>query len=129
MNGPIEYLFDTCAAVDFLDNPAARIWPGDLKNARRSASVITRMELLSRPDMSREDEDDRRRFLSQVRVVPLAAQIEEEAVRIRRQTRRKLPDCIIAATAVVSGATLLSGDSHLTGMDWPGLTVFNINTP
>jgi predicted nucleic acid-binding protein len=35
----------------------------------------------------------------------------------------KLPDCVIAATAITLNATLLSTDSQLLRLDWPGLRV------
>jgi predicted nucleic acid-binding protein len=40
-----------------------------------------------------------------------------------RNTTLQLPDAIIAATAVVLGATLLSNDDHLKNLIWPGYTV------
>ena len=38
----------------------------------------------------------------------------------RRYPKRKLPDCIIAATAVVTGVVLLTDDPHLLNLAFPG---------
>jgi predicted nucleic acid-binding protein len=56
-------------------------------------------------------------FPDQVAVVPLTSQDEvlvDTAVRIRKRHRLKLPDAIIAASAVVNDAALVSAD---TGFD------------
>jgi predicted nucleic acid-binding protein len=44
----------------------------------------------------------------------LAGEIEDEAIAIRRAARLKLPDAIIAATALTSEATLVSADDDFS---------------
>jgi predicted nucleic acid-binding protein len=39
--------------------------------------------------------------------------IKEEAIRLRRSARLKLPDAIVVATALVHGATLITNDRTL----------------
>jgi predicted nucleic acid-binding protein len=60
-------------------------------------------------------------------IMPLTVQIKEEAIRIRRygSPRLKLPDAIIAATAVVLKATLATSDAKMLSLDWPGLSLVN----
>jgi predicted nucleic acid-binding protein len=92
------------------------------------ASVITEMELLACPNLRPEDEQAIRSFLKDVTVIPLVDSIKDEATAIRRFGKPcpKLPDAIIAATAVLLGATLVTDDAKLLKLDWPGLQVFSI---
>jgi predicted nucleic acid-binding protein len=54
--------------------------------------------------------------------------IEKVAVEIRRNSKPKLklPDCIVAATAIVIGATLLTDDTELKALVWPRYSVQGI---
>ena len=127
MNG-IKYLFDTCAVVDFIH--AARgfgNWPRDFNNTPQFVSVITRMEVLAYPGMTPKEELARRRFLADTIVMPMSADIEEAAIIIRKSTKIKLPDAIIAATAIVLDAVLLTSDAMLLKLAWPGLRIQNTN--
>jgi predicted nucleic acid-binding protein len=76
-------------------------------------------------------EDEQKRisdFLENIAVVPYDTDIENETVKIRRFGKPcpKLPDAIIAATAVLLGATLVTNDAKLLKLDWPGLQTFSI---
>jgi predicted nucleic acid-binding protein len=82
-------------------------------------SVITEMELLSYPSLDRKSEKQIRDFLSEVAVIGLTQDVEERAVQLRRQERLKLPDAIVAATALVFEAELLTSDKKLQRV--PGL--------
>lgn len=79
-------------------------------------SVITELELLAYPDMDPGEEERVRGFLGAVRVVGLGEDERSAAVRLRREHRLKLPDAIVAATAVVSNAVLLTNDSRLASL-------------
>ncbi|MCL2700471.1 MAG: type II toxin-antitoxin system VapC family toxin [Phycisphaerae bacterium] len=96
--------------VDFIDTTVM---------TERAASVITRMELLSHPGISVDDEERIRRFLADLVVVALDETIENAAITMRRTARLKLPDAMIAATALTLGATLITGDQRLRDLDWP----------
>jgi len=54
------------------------------------------------------DEDVRRGFLGHFRLVPLTAQVAEEAVKLRREYQLKLPDAIIWASAITENCLLVS---------------------
>jgi predicted nucleic acid-binding protein len=53
--------------------------------------------------------------------------IEEAAIAIRKSSKLKLPDCIIAATAIALDAVLLTSDATLIKLAWPGLHTQNTN--
>ncbi|GHU49771.1 hypothetical protein FACS1894200_08790 [Spirochaetia bacterium] len=131
MNGPTEtkYVFDTCAAT-FLIKDDKRMKPvlPDLELGDWYASVITRMELYAEPHMSADKLERVERFLTDSTVVLLDKSVEDAAIAIRRDFRPKilLPDCIVAATAIVLGATLLTDDDSLKKLVWPGYIVHPI---
>lgn len=117
MNG--KFLFDTNTIVYYLQG--RREWVSfidDTTMSERYASVITRMELLSFPGISSEEEERIRRFLADLAIIPLDDAIENTAIAIRRTARLKLPDAIVAATALSMGATLITGDQKLAALEW-----------
>ena len=122
---------DNCLVLDtnaviFL-NTKGNVIPNDLENELNRSelfiSVITRMELAAKQDMKPEEEEAIRDFLADVTVSPLDEEVERKAVEIRRTTKIKLPDCIIAATAIVLDAVLVTNDVHLLHLSRPDFNV------
>lgn len=85
------------------------------------ASEITVMELLAFPEITAKEEEELKLFLDGVNIQPMNSEIKECAIALRRKTKRKLPDAIIAATAVCLHATLVTGDKTLCATVFPGL--------
>ena len=85
----------------------------DLPPTGLRISVVTEIELLGYADLSADEEAGLRLLLKRLRVMPLTTAIKEEAIRVRRSLRLKLPDAIILATAVVTGSELLTNDQIL----------------
>ena len=67
------------------------------------------------------DEEVRRAFLGHFRLLPLSAQIAEEAVALRRKHRLKLPDAIIWATAKSESCLLVSRNTKDFPKGQPGV--------
>jgi predicted nucleic acid-binding protein len=86
-------------------------------------SVITRMEVLSKRSLAPDESRFLTAFLSKCKVIGLSRGIIAETLAFRSQLGRKLPDSIIAATAILSKATLISNDSHLLQAKYPALVV------
>jgi predicted nucleic acid-binding protein len=130
MTGPTDLedrksvVFDTNVIIKYINK-----LPGFIDIAARFAenerfiSVVTKMELLAFPALSAAEKDRIMRFLQTVIVVPLTEAIEDAAIEIRRVFRPKLPDAIIAATARVLDATLVTGDGPLFAKKIPGLSI------
>ena len=78
-----------------------------------SCSVITEMELLSFSPMNTSEEAMIRAILSNVVIYDIDQKTKEEAIRLRRRSKLKLPDAIIAATAICHQAVLLTNDTKL----------------
>ena len=76
-------------------------------------SAITRMELLGFPGISRDEESIIRQKLERLRYLPLTRAIEDVVISLRQARKIKLPDAVIAATAICAGAELLTLDKHL----------------
>ncbi|MDR1656904.1 MAG: type II toxin-antitoxin system VapC family toxin [Deltaproteobacteria bacterium] len=85
------------------------------------ASVISRVELLSFHSLPPDEERRIRQFLRYVTVIDFDEQVEMATIALRRLTQLKLPDAIIAATAVALGAPLFTFDRRLVALGWPGL--------
>jgi predicted nucleic acid-binding protein len=129
MNGQTDdtahpvYLFDTSVIIQHLNDGNSVLGKG-----KRFISVITEMEVLAKPHILLEMEQKALRFLKGFTIVPLSNAVKYEAIRIRREglPRLKLPDSIIAATAVVLDAQLITADEKLRRLAWPG---FNATLP
>jgi toxin FitB len=75
------------------------------RRTRLGYSVITRAELRAGANSAVEAEQIRR-LLGAMTEYPVDRQIAEEAGRIRQEVGIRLPDALIAATALVNGLTV-----------------------
>ena len=118
--GEGRFLFDTNAALYFLGNQLADVLPIGLYHI----SVISEIELLSYPNLATNEEGAIRDFLSKIETIGLRSDVTEAAVAFRRQHRMKIPDAIIAASASVLDAVLLTNDSMLLKL--PGIRAMSL---
>ncbi|GAB3823654.1 hypothetical protein GCM10028821_01470 [Hymenobacter jeollabukensis] len=86
-------------------------------------SVINRIELLIKPANAAE-EAALLQFIGLCTVLPLDEPVIQQTIRLRQQHRIKLPDAIIAATALAHGLPLLTRNTSDFGAV-PGLQVLN----
>ncbi len=115
MNGN-EYLLDTNVVVDLLTDikhTTTYFREQIPQEAVFFISQITRMELLSLPGITLNAEKQIRQFIIDTVVLSIDDQVEEQAIELRKQQRMKLPDAIIASTAIVRGAIFLTSDKRL----------------
>lgn len=104
-----KFLLDTNVVIYLLGGRIRHAFPqGDF-----GVSVITEIELLSYQGLSQADEEIARGFLDEVVRYPLTDAVRDQTILLRRQFRLKLPDALVAATALEAGATLLSNDQQL----------------
>ena len=71
-------------------------------------SIITKIELLGFAFPTSEVQDKTERFISKSTILPLDDEIVEKTIELRRIYKIKLPDALIAATAIVFDMTLIS---------------------
>jgi len=108
----INYLWDTntviyylqqqfpIAGEKFMDEIAAKEPP--------TISVITEIELLCWKTATEKDLNVLRSFINDVLVIELEQSIKEKTANLRKTYKIKLPDAIIAATALVYNLTLIT---------------------
>lgn len=89
-------------------------------------SNITRMELLSFPDITRGELVKVEVFVKSWPVVEINTLIEDRAIAVRRKHRLKLPDSIIAATAMHLEIPLITADRAMERLV-PDLEVLRVD--
>lgn len=73
-------------------------------------SVVAEIEALSYPDLTDKDRQMIATYVQRCTVIGIGDRVKHEAVHLRAVHKLKLPDAIIAATALVLDATLLTAD-------------------
>lgn len=101
-----RYLLDTNAVIYLVSGRLALPLP----DGRYSISIITEIELLSFAGIPAEEEQRIRDLLLLLDRVQLTDAVRDEAINLRRKNRLKLPDAIIAASALTRDAVLLTND-------------------
>jgi predicted nucleic acid-binding protein len=124
-----RFLLDTNAVIylNTKGNNISKDLLNELNNADLFISVITEIELFAKPSMPPEEEKNLRDFLSErIPSIDLNTVVKNETIAIRRNSKLKLPDCVVAATAIIMDAVLLTADAQLLNLSWPGLRTQNI---
>ena len=111
----MRYLLDTNVVLYLLGGRLAE----DLPKGEFFISIVTRLEVLSYPGLSAEDEAAFSSFFEDVVEVGLTESVTASTINFRRKYRLKLPDAIVVATTHVLGATLVTADTQLLKL--PGL--------
>lgn len=116
----VKALLDTCILIDHL-NGVAEARDEIARYEEPLISVVTWMEVLVGAPPAVEAAT--RGFLAGFRQVPLDAAVAEAAIRLRRGKRLRLPDAIIAASAEVAGAILVTRNTKDFDAREPGIRV------
>jgi predicted nucleic acid-binding protein len=109
--GSVKYLYDTNIFIYYLtEEPAILPFFSEafLSQNEVIISFIVRIELLSFPELSSEEEEVIADLLMQFERVSLLPEIEDRTIQLRRQHRLKLPDALIAATALYCSACVMT---------------------
>ncbi|MGG7663068.1 type II toxin-antitoxin system VapC family toxin [Dyadobacter sp. BHUBP1] len=111
----LAYLWDTNIAIYYLQQefaPAPAQVMNDIADTTRICiSAITEIELYSWKSGAQVDFDIVRLFVDLSRSFGLEEEIRFKAADLRRQRRIKLPDAVIAATAIVYNLTLITNNT------------------
>jgi predicted nucleic acid-binding protein len=103
-----KYLIDTNAVIDYLDNKLPANAAAMLDEEELEISVITRMELLAWRNADSQQLSILNEFISSVVVWGLDEPVILKGIETRKSFRIKLPDAIIAATAIVHDLELIT---------------------
>lgn len=82
-------------------------------------SVITEIELLSFAGLEDAQKDGLMRLIEDMEVIEIDQAVKRCAIALRRDHRLKLPDALIAASALTRDAVLVTNDSQLAKI--PGI--------
>lgn len=107
-----KYLVDTNTAIDYLGSRLPKNASVKLNSVVLEISVITRMELLAWPDSNSEQLSVLEDFIKSVTVWNLDEPIILKGIEVRKNYKIKLPDAIIAATAIVFDLYLVTRNIH-----------------
>lgn len=105
------YLMDTNAVIDYLNGKLPASCVAAIDENVIEISVITRMELLAWPGATVTHLEILNKFIANGIVHHLDEPTILKAIEIRKTKRCKLPDAIIAATAIEMQLTLLTNNS------------------
>jgi predicted nucleic acid-binding protein len=110
MNGN-KLFIDTNTAIYLLNGDQTLAGILDKKNI--FVSFITQLELLGFPSISKTEEQQIQGMLDECVIIDINDQIKSEVIRLRKKYTLKLPDCIVAATAIHMDLPLISSDKGL----------------
>jgi len=105
-----EYLLDSNVIIGYL---AGRIPSSgmdilsEIVSNRPNISVISQIEVLRFNDTP-ENEAVLEKFINMSKVYPLSNNVVERTIKLCKQIKIKLPDAVIAATALLEGLTLVT---------------------
>jgi predicted nucleic acid-binding protein len=121
MGALMKAIIDSDVLIDFLQGVKSA--QAELaKYRRREISIVSWMEIMCGAE-GPEEEAGCREFLATFVVHPLTPETAEEAVRLRRERRLRLPDAIVWATARVQGALLVTRSTKDFPAREPGIRV------
>jgi len=109
----LKYLYDTNVFIDYFSD---RLEDLDLFNEKFIIenevliSPVVRMELLSHPDITDDEDKLFTELLDNFESVEIDFEVEKETILLRRKYKLKLPDAIIAASAIIEDAVLVTND-------------------
>lgn len=106
MNG-INFLADTNALIYLLNGNSCM---SPYLEKTLAVSVISEMELLSYSGISKKDEENIKALFNDCTELPISNEIKEKTIEIRKKYKTKLPDAIVAASAIVYDIPLITAD-------------------
>lgn len=125
----MDYLLDTNFLINYFKGSFegnASLIADSIINQTTYISVITRIELLGWKSIVAEDENIIREFISDSIVFSLEESIIIRTISLRKNIKIKVPDAIIAATALEHNLQLLTHNIK-DFKNVPGLIVINAN--
>ena len=88
-------------------------------------SVITEIEIVGVAGLDKKEINVRQSAVDFCTVIPLTTKIKSEAIKLKQQFKVKLPDAVIAATAITEGYTLITADKGFR--KFPELSMILVN--
>ena len=113
MNGKDRYLIDTNVLIYFLEGEEVAVsFLKKIMDDELCISLINKIEVLSFPDLSKDEEREINQFLFNFITLNVNDMIAEETIRIRKKYRLKLADALICATSILHDTVLVSRNEN-----------------
>jgi predicted nucleic acid-binding protein len=118
-----RFLLDSNILIDTLNRKLDLLaFLDTLPECELYINLVAEIETLAKPDMTAAEETEARALLASFKWVEIDFPTRNETIRIRRDKSLLIPDALIAASAIILNATVLSNDPHLLDYQWPGYT-------
>jgi len=110
-----KYLLDTNAVLYILSGDATLA--DFLFEKELYLSIISEMELLSYKDLTDKDKQEIIAFLEGFIIINIDENIKLNTIEVKKSSSMKLPDSIIAATAISLRLPLITSDKHFKNVN------------
>ncbi|MEM8528548.1 MAG: type II toxin-antitoxin system VapC family toxin [Bacteroidota bacterium] len=110
-----RYVLDTSAVIKYLDETfpdKALLFLDQVLDEESNISFITQIELLVWSPPNPDDLNIYQTFVDNSNVIHVNEDIIEHCITIRKTTKIKVPDALIAASAIVFDLTLVSDNDQ-----------------
>jgi tRNA(fMet)-specific endonuclease VapC len=124
------FVLDTSVIIKHINDSfpdVGKIFLDDVTKTESVMSVISRIELLAWKPKDESAIAAYYEFVDQSEIIPLTEPIILKTIEVRREYKSKLPDAIIASTALVLNRTLLA-DNDADFLRVPDLKYINPRT-
>ena len=126
MDQALNNLIDTNILIYYFNGSLSSLGKGMVSailKAEFNISVITKMEFLGFSKFNDKEKREAEEFISYANILPLSETVVERVIRLKQANRIKLPDAIIAATAMCHGLKLVTHNvKDFAGID---LTIYD----
>ncbi|WP_285009777.1 type II toxin-antitoxin system VapC family toxin [Pedobacter faecalis] len=116
-----RYLIDSNAVIDFFNGKMPPEGRALMTGIEPIISVITQIELFSGNSTPEAEIRALQKFVDVATIYPLSEVVALETISLRKAYRIKLPDAVIAATAMAYGFVLITRNTadfkHLKNLD------------
>lgn len=124
-----EFLIDNNVISNYFSNNYSKEgmkFIGEVFDQIPLISVITEIEALSWVNPDKKKEIFVREFIKDAKILALTPDVATSCIRLRRSRKIRIPDAIIAATALIYELKLITSDSDFNNI--PGLQIINPNS-
>ena len=123
INMELRFLLDSNVIIDTLNGKLDLLaFFDDFPDCEVYINPVVGIEVLAKPGMTEEEEIEIRTLLNSFKWADIDRPTCEIAIQIRRTKELRLPDALIAASAIILNAIVLSNDPHLRDYQRHGYT-------
>ena len=109
-----RFLLDSNILIDILNHKLDLLaFVDTLPDCEIYINPVVEIEVLSKDGMSLQEETEARALLDSFKWAEIDKPVREITIQIRRTKELRLPDALIAASAITLNATVFSNDPHL----------------